>query len=111
MMRRALPHRTVKPEDFDVDPLAFNVQNGTLRFFTTPDLDDPDDTRMEPRLKWDVRLDEHNRDDLISKVAPVLYDADAVCPEWDRFLERVQPKPEMRTIPAHLPRLRADRPH
>src|SRR5690606_895857 len=39
MMNMAKPHRTVVPEALDADPLAFNVQNGTLRFIKRPELD------------------------------------------------------------------------
>lgn len=96
MIKRAIPHKARATSEADQDPLAFNVLNGTLRFFQEPDPEcpDPDVTR----LKWSVRLDPHRRDDLMTKLAPVIYDADATCPEWDKFLARVQPKPQMRAF-------------
>jgi len=38
----------------------------------------------------------HKASDHITKVAPVVYDAKASCPQWHRFLERVMPDPELR---------------
>jgi len=63
----------------DADPFILNVANGTL----------------------DLRSGElrtHDRADLITKLAPVMYDPEARSSVWDRFLERVQPDPEMRTF-------------
>lgn len=94
MIKRALPHRTVAPVDLDADPLALNVENGTLRFFAEPDPECPDPDVV--RLKWGVRLDPHAREDMISKVAPVFYDPAATCPEWDAFLDLVQPEARVR---------------
>jgi putative DNA primase/helicase len=94
MIKRALPHKTKAPADLDVDPLAFNVLNGTLRFYAEPDDECPDPDVV--RLKWKVRLDPHNRDDLISKCAPVEYEVHATCPQWDAFMERFQPQQRVR---------------
>lgn len=81
--RLAQHYLTRRPECFDADPMAFNVANGTLRFARC---DDGDYVRFTP----------HDRDDLITKLAPVSYDPDATAPLYDRFLERVQPDPAMR---------------
>lgn len=94
MIKRALPHRTIAPPELDRDPLAFNVENGTLRFVQERDEECPDPDTI--RLKWSVRLDPHDRADLISKVAPVVFDAGAACPEWDAFLAEVQPEARLR---------------
>jgi putative DNA primase/helicase len=64
------PKIPVLPAQLDVDPFLFNVQNGEL------------DLRTGQRR-------DHQRSDLITKLAPVQYDADAQCPLWLRFLERV----------------------
>lgn len=96
MITQALPHKTVAIADLDKDPLAFNVVNGTLRFVQVPDDECPDEKVV--RLKWAVRFDAHNRTDLISKCAPVEYNPDAKCPQWDEFLERVQPDLKMRCL-------------
>jgi len=58
------------PEALDNDLWLLNVQNGTLD------------------LKTKALLN-HSRDRLITKVAPVKYDADAQCPNWLAFLNRI----------------------
>jgi P4 family phage/plasmid primase-like protien len=64
-------------EALDADPWLLNVLNGTI------------DLRMGT-------LREHRREDLITKLAPVAYGPNAKAPTWERFLERVQPDPEIR---------------
>jgi putative DNA primase/helicase len=64
------PRIRIKAEAFDADPWLFNVQNGTL----------------------DLRTGEcrsHRREDLITKVAPVAYDPDAMCPRWKAFVQEI----------------------
>jgi putative DNA primase/helicase len=51
---------------------VLNVDNGTLDLRTG-------------------ELRDHDRADLITKLAPVSYDPDAPADEWDKFLERVLP--------------------
>lgn len=60
----------VLPEDLDRDPWLFNVENCTI------------DLRHG-------RVHEHTKGDLITKIAPVLYDRDADCPRWERHLSEV----------------------
>ncbi len=67
----------VSPDLFDSDPYLLNCLNGTV----------------------DVRtgtLRVHERDDLITKLAPVAYHPEADDSEWTAFLERVLPIPELR---------------
>lgn len=66
----------------DADPLKFNVENGTLVF--SRDQVNGDFIRFKP----------HDPDDLITKLAPVKYDAAALCPLYDEFLAYAQPKAE-----------------
>ena len=54
----------------DIDPLAFNVLNGTL---------DLKSGQLKP----------HNRSDLITKITHVEYLPDAECPHWLAFLDRI----------------------
>lgn len=68
-----LPRRssiTITPEDLDTDPLLLNVNNGTI------------DLRTGTLLPF-------NRAQLISKLAPVDYDPNSVCPTWKSFLDLV----------------------
>lgn len=68
---------------FDRDPWLLNVRNGTI----------------------DLRTGEirpHAREDLLTKCAPVEYDAAACCDRFVRFLEEVQPDADQR---AYLQRL------
>jgi putative DNA primase/helicase len=60
----------VRVEDLDRDPMLFNCQNGTLDLATG-------------------EFREHRRGDLIMKLAPVIYDEDAECPQWLEFLDRI----------------------
>ncbi len=59
----------VSHEKLDADPQALNVDNGTLDLRTGT-------------------LRPHRRADLITKLAPVTYDAMATCPVWEWFLDR-----------------------
>ena len=56
--------------DFDRDLWLLNLNNGTLDLRT-------------------MTLHEHNPDDLITHLAPVNYDPDAVCERWERFVEEI----------------------
>jgi putative DNA primase/helicase len=93
MLRQALPHCSVTPDELDVDPLAFNVENGTLRFAKILDMQNehPDD-----RYTLGVTLSPHQRTDRITKLAPCAFDPKAECPAWLAFLERFQPDPAVR---------------
>jgi putative DNA primase/helicase len=57
-------------DQLDTEPFLLNVLNGTLDLRTG-------------------ELRSHRRDDLITKLAPVSYDPQAVCPLWDKFLDRI----------------------
>lgn len=76
----------VRVDQFDTDPFAINVLNGTLRF-VKPE---------RPGEKATVTLTPHSRDDLISKLAPVIYNPNAVSPIYDDMFAWAQPKPAMR---------------
>lgn len=77
------PGIVVTPDDLDADPFLLNCANGTL----------------------DLRTDElrpHDPADLLTKMAGAAYTPDAACPEFTKFLKRVQPKQEMRAYLARL---------
>ena len=75
---------TVKTDKFDTDPLAFNVQNGTLRFDRAED------------GGYAMRFSDHARSDFSTKISPAVYDKQALCPAYDAFLARVQPEEAQR---------------
>ena len=64
------PGIPVVPEQLDADPWMLNVRNGTLN------------------LRTGV-LHPHQREDRLTKVAPVDYDPQAACPTWVAFLGRI----------------------
>ncbi|MDD5646153.1 MAG: phage/plasmid primase, P4 family, partial [Candidatus Bipolaricaulis sp.] len=69
-LARSEPGIPVQPQDLDRDPWKLNVANGALDLMTG-------------------RLLQHSRDDLATKLAPVVYDRDAQCPLWEAFLDRI----------------------
>ena len=69
-MMKSEPGVPLTPGELDSDPMLLNVVNGTLDLKTG-------------------RLREHRRGDLITKLAPVAYDPDAICPLWLTFLDRI----------------------
>lgn len=79
---------TVPIEAFDHDAFAVNVQNGTLRFRR--------EVGADGWIKATVELGEHRRDDLLTKLSPVVYDPGATCPLYDASLEWAQPDEAMR---------------
>lgn len=71
------PELVVSPDDLDADPLLLNCPNGTLDLRT-------------------LRLRAHDPADLLTKVTGAAYQPGADGPEFAKFLERVQPDPDMR---------------
>ena len=65
----ASPH-VVSRGEFDRDPWLLNLNNGTLDLRT-------------------MELHGHDPDDLITHLAPVDYDPDAVCERWERFIGEI----------------------
>ncbi|MDZ4779593.1 MAG: phage/plasmid primase, P4 family [Planctomycetia bacterium] len=69
-LAKSEPGVPVLPKQLDAQPWLLNVENGTL------------DLRSG-------KLQPHRRDDLLTKLAPVVYDPAAECPQWLRFLDRI----------------------
>jgi putative DNA primase/helicase len=70
-LAKSAPALATIPELFDADPWLFNLQNGTLA------------------LQGGAILKPHSRQDLLTKIAGVSYDPDAVCPLWDAFMLKI----------------------
>ena len=70
MLSLAQPLLPVPPERLDADPDLFNCANGTIDLRTGA-------------------LRPHDRDDLLTRRSPVIFDPDATCPRWEAFLGRV----------------------
>lgn len=80
----AAPKMAIPSALLDADPWKINVLNGTLHIRRRPGEEDP------------IILRPHEPSDLITKLAPVEFQPEAVCPHYDRFLREVQPEAEMR---------------
>jgi putative DNA primase/helicase len=65
-LAKTIPGVTVNVEELDADPMAFNVENGTIDLRTG-------------------KIKDHDPRDLITKLAPVTFDPTAACPLWDQF--------------------------
>jgi putative DNA primase/helicase len=64
------PGIPVLPEELDADHWSLTVKNGTLNLRTG-------------------KLKPHQRNDLVTKLVPATYKAEATCPHWMTFLKRV----------------------
>ena len=79
-LARSEPGIPVRLVDFDSDPMIFNCLNGTIDLKTGA-------------------LSKHCRDDLTSKIAPVEFDPNAVCPTWLKFLDTITGHYSMELVP------------
>jgi P4 family phage/plasmid primase-like protien len=90
----------VGPDDFDRDRMAINVRNGTLRLVRAREKRPAEDVaagKSEWRTGgWKIKLTPHAREDLMTKVCRVDYKPGATCPDYDQFIERMQPDVAMR---------------
>lgn len=83
-LRAAQALLPISPSDLDQDPNLLNLENGTF------------DLVMN-------ELREHDRNDFITKLAPVEYHADAKLIRWLQHLEMFLPDPDVRrTLQRHL---------
>ena len=75
-LARSEPGIPVTPRELDSDPWLFNVVNGTIDLRTG-------------------QLREHRREDMITMLAPVVFDPKARNTIWESFLDRVLPDPAL----------------
>lgn len=85
---KGLPGLNAKVGDFDRDPYAYHVANGTIRFGQPDGPDGP----------WAWRFDKgHSAGDMFTRMAPVVFDPDATCAHWERRLIDLHDDPAQRT--------------
>ncbi|WP_375599355.1 phage/plasmid primase, P4 family [Devosia sp. Naph2] len=96
MLEQAQSLQALPIEQLDADHYLFNVANGTLRFWREIDPDQPEGgVRKIGRFEFR----EHNRADLITKMAEVEYHAEAEAPFFhETFMAKVQPELRWRTF-------------
>jgi putative DNA primase/helicase len=87
MLKQARSLLSASLDEFDLDPLSYNVQNGTLRFFRVTDTGDGD-------RRWCVRLVAHEPTDRIMQIANCAYEPGAVAPFWAERLAMLTPDAE-----------------
>lgn len=89
----------IRADAMDADRMAINVTNGTLRLTRDGKRQALVDGAWKPITigdRWGLRLDPHRPEDLISKIAHVVFDPTAKSPDYDGFLAVVQPDEKMR---------------
>lgn len=72
MIKDAKSVHPVTLEEFDRDPYLFNVANGTFDF--------------HPEM---MKFKEHDPEDLLTKMSPVVYDSSARCERFESFIDEV----------------------
>ena len=85
LSKRGAPYFAIGVEKLDADRMKINVNNGTLLVARKSEGDY-------------VSFKPHDPADLITKASPVDYLPGAECPEYDKFIARVQPLEAMRVF-------------
>jgi len=97
MLKQAASLKTVPPDRLDANRMVFNCRNATLRFDRLPDPEqDIDASDVEQRFVGHWEATPHERADMITKCADVVYDPEATCPHFLEALELTQPDAKMR---------------
>jgi len=98
-LAKSFPNIAVEVDDFDADRMAISCLNGTLRLAHVRQRRSSVDRaagKSEWHTVWGIKLHQHERTDLITKITRVKYQKNAKAPVYDGFLEQVQPDPVMR---------------
>lgn len=98
MLGEAKTSVAVSVDDLNTNPMMLCCENGVLHFTTRKDISAEAPSWRPPSDVHQVDLLPHDRRHKISKLAVANYDPTATCPNWDAFLARVQPDPEMRAF-------------
>lgn len=99
VLAKAFARIAVNVEDFDIDRMAINCLNGTLRIERASRKREPAEIasgKSEWHSIWVAKLHKHARSDLLTKVARVAYRPKAKAAVYDAFFEQMQPDPIMR---------------
>lgn len=101
MLTQAASLKRIDQNSLDRDHMRFNVRNGTLIFSREPDLEQDmtpgeDGEPIVQRMIPTFEVVNHDRQDMITKMADVDYDEKAACPNFIKMLERAHPDPAMR---------------
>jgi len=75
MLELAKSEISINPDEFDVDPFLLNLKSGTFNLET-------------------FKFQAHQQEDLITKLAPVIYDPKAKCSRWEKFLKEIMEENE-----------------
>lgn len=98
-------------EDFDQDPLTYNLQNGTLRFRLVDranvrpgaPVSMPPVSALHGDKVWTAEFQQgHEPRDMLMQIADADYLPDAACPMWLERLDLVQPDAEQRGVFARM---------
>lgn len=81
----------------NADALAINTLSGTIQLIEERD-EHAEAWGDKAAARWRYELLPHDRASYISKIMPVEVDPGAKCETFDRFLERIQPDPEIRAF-------------
>lgn len=96
MLKQVRSLLAVRSDDFDRDPLAFNMINGTLRFAKLDGSAKPVGKLMVKGGGWGAWFAPHDPLDMLMQIASVEFDPKARCPMWEERLALVQPDDEQR---------------
>lgn len=97
LLAEGQPYMACKVQDLNTDPYIVNCLNGTVEFVQQEDEEsDPDD----PRFVWRAEIREHRQGDFITKMVEAEWTEGSAppMPEFRKFLQRVQPDPEIRAF-------------
>lgn len=90
MLQESQTALAVPFEALDANPLDVNCESGLLRF-TVTDMSAEGAGRVA-----DFEMLPHARDQRVTKIMPVRYDPEARAPNFETFLEKIQPQKSMR---------------
>lgn len=85
---KGLAELNARMVDFDTDPYAYHVANGTIRFGQPDGPDGPWAWKFEPG---------HAAADMFTRQAAFIFDAGAACPHWEKRLIELHDDPAQRT--------------